>query len=159
MRDLEHLFVYEHRPRRSSGGHHGDGHEIRRKRWPWAIVNLGYGPESVARNPALTVSEHRQGISFNLDLHSEPGEAQESRVEMLDGCSLHYKPAPGNGGEAYERPSLDVVGPDGEGRAAELPDSLNEEAIGTDSLDASAHLIEEVAQILDVGLGCHIPEQ
>ncbi len=66
--------------------------------------------------------------------------------------------AAGHRGEPDEAADLYRIGPDGRRGAAEVRATLHLEGVGADAVDPAAHGVDQVAQLLDVGLGCGVAD-
>ena len=149
---FEHLFVNQDGARALRSGHDRNRGQVRRERRPGSVIDFGHRAESVARHVARAIPVNRKCIPIDTYLDAKSPKAQKRRIEVLDRGVFHHNLAPRNRREAHEGPRFDVVGTHRECGTSQFGHAGDVKLVGTNPLDSATHLIEEMAQILDVRL-------
>ncbi len=95
---------------------------------------------------------NRKCIPIDTYLDAKSPKAQKRRIEVLDRSVFHHNLTPRNRREAHEGPRFDVVGTHRERGTSQFGHAGDAKLVGANPLDSATHLIEEMAQILDVRL-------
>src|SRR5690606_37551577 len=115
-----------------------DGREVRRERGPGAVVDLRDMASQVRADLAILLGGHEQVLPADLAVDAHPLEAEQCRIEVLDGRVPDQDLAAGDRGEADEAAHLNVVAADAEPTAAQAVDALEVEHAGPDARDLRA---------------------
>ena len=77
---------------------------------------------------------------------------------MRRGCAAQGDLATGDGGRDREGAGLDAVGDDVVGGASQAAPTLDLDDVGRGALDLGAHLLQEVDEVVDLGLAGSRPD-
>src|SRR2546422_620075 len=134
---LEQLF--EHEQQSFALGRHddGDGHEVRRKRGPRSVFELGDVTAQIGTDAALLAGIDDEFGAVEPRPDAEALEREQSRPKVVAAHAVDRDRTARDGRESDERADLDVIGADGvgRGRRRERRATLDREGVGADAID------------------------
>ena len=150
---FEHLLEEETGAARLGGGDDHAAHHVAGELRPGAVGDGRDGAAEVVLHAEVLVRlqddvvavEPELDVEFLVDALRHPvvrGGELAGDLEAAACCRRHREEAGG----------FDVVGVEGEFRAVQLGDALNEERIGVEAGDLRAHEVQELGELLHVGL-------
>ena len=110
---LEQFLEYEQQPFALSRHDDGDGHEIRGKRGPRSVFELGDVAAQIGTNAALLVRVDDQFEAVEPWPDAKPLEREQGGPQLVAADAIDRDRAAGDGRESDERADLDVIGSDG----------------------------------------------
>ena len=149
---LKHLLVDEHAALGLSGNHEQHRDEVGGETGPGGIGDGHDGTVDEGVYFITVVAGDEDVVALRLYGNTQATEdvgddAEVGHRHVLDGDAVAH-----HGSHADKRPHFYHVGKDGVGGTVKSLHTLDGEEVGGDAADAGTHVVEQVAQLLDVGL-------
>lgn len=149
---LKHLLVDEDCPFSLRGYDEHDAEQVGREAGPGMVIDREYRAVNKSLDLIMVLRRDADVVAINLHLDAEAAEGLWDDAELRHAGVTDGDVGAGHGGEADEGANFNHVREHAVLCAMQRGDALNGDAIGADAVDAAAHGIEQVAELLHVRL-------